>query len=92
MRFLYRRRDFIALLGAATAASPLAVVAQAPAPPIIGFLSNASAGPAEPLVTAFRCGLERAGYVEGRNVAIEYRWAQGIRIRAADQRALDTQG
>jgi ABC-type uncharacterized transport system substrate-binding protein len=72
-----RRRDFVAVLGAAAAEYPLAVFAQAPAMPVIGFLNNASADPAAPLVTAFHRGLDRAGYVVGRNVAIEYRWAEG---------------
>jgi putative ABC transport system substrate-binding protein len=72
-----RRRDFIAFLGAATAAYPLAVSAQAPAMPLIGFLNSTSRGPAEPLLAAFHRALNKAGYVEGQNVAIEYRWAEG---------------
>ena len=72
-----RRRDLVALLAAAAATRPFVAAAQAPATPVIGFVNNASAVPAAPLVTAFRRGLDRAGYVEGRNVAIEYRWAEG---------------
>jgi putative ABC transport system substrate-binding protein len=72
-----RRRDFIALLSAAAGAYPLAASAQAPVMPLIGFLNSASPEPATPLVAAFRRGLERTGYVEGRNVVIEYRWAEG---------------
>jgi putative tryptophan/tyrosine transport system substrate-binding protein len=75
-----RRREIIALLGATAASSlvrPLAVRAQQPALPVIGFLSSASPDLYAIRLRAFRQGLKDTGYVEGQNVAIEYRWAEG---------------
>jgi putative ABC transport system substrate-binding protein len=70
-----RRREFIAGLGGAAAAWPLAGRAQQPAVPLIGFLHSASAAPFAQYVTAFQQGLGQTGFIIGRNVVIEYRWA-----------------
>jgi putative tryptophan/tyrosine transport system substrate-binding protein len=72
-----RRRDFIGIIGNAAIAWPLAAGAQQPAVPLVGILSSASLSAYTDLLGAFRQGLKEKGYIEGQNVAIESRWAEG---------------
>jgi putative tryptophan/tyrosine transport system substrate-binding protein len=82
-----RRREFIAFLGSSLAAWPLAAQAQQSAMPVIGFLHPGSPEPNGSLLAAFRKGLAEAGYTEGKNVAIEFRWAHGENSRLGEMAA-----
>ena len=76
-----RRRDFIKIIAGSASAWPFAARAQQPAMPVVGFLRSTSLADSTNFVTAFRQGLTEAGYVEGQNVAIEYRYAENDRDR-----------
>jgi putative tryptophan/tyrosine transport system substrate-binding protein len=82
-----RRREFLGVMGVGLAAWPRAVCAQHQAMPVIGYLSSRSLGDSAALVAAFRKGLGEAGFIEGQNVAIEYRWAEGQYDRLPAQAA-----
>jgi putative ABC transport system substrate-binding protein len=77
------RRAFLGLLGSGAVAWPLAALAEQKPMPVIGFLSAASPGPFASRVAEFRQGLKEAGYIEGQNVIVEYRWAEGQYDRLA---------
>jgi ABC-type uncharacterized transport system substrate-binding protein len=79
-----RRREFMTVLGVAVAAWPLAARAQQPAMPMVGYLDFYAAEPTGIFLTAFRNGLSKAGYIEGHNVAIEYRYANTDKDRLTE--------
>src|SRR5262245_16139847 len=76
-----RRREFISVIGWVAATWPLAVRAQQPTMPVIGFVSSGSPGRYAIRLRAFRQGLKDVGYIEGQNVTVEYRWAEDQNVR-----------
>src|SRR6266404_5038011 len=72
-----KRRDFLSTLSGVAAVWPLPARAQQKAMPVIGYLGYVAPGPNAPFLAAFRQGLSETGYVDGQNIAIEYRWAEG---------------
>jgi putative ABC transport system substrate-binding protein len=72
-----KRRQFVALLGSMVAVGPIAVWAQQRAMPVVGFVNNGTPDGNNCLRAAFRQGVSETGYIEGKNVTIEYHWAEG---------------